>query len=1101
MKCGVFYSNLNGYKGKSLSLQAILERLQPGIVVLCETKLGNVSALKKSLPKYDIMDHCIKLGKAGLVIAVKKDTFGSFVDVSGTENKNILVGKLSMGKEILRVIAAYAPQEEELKEDRESFYEDLSVEIMRCKMVGESFMVIGDLNAKLEAGESESVISESPNGKLLLSLITEYNLKVVNFSNKCSGKWTHVIRTTGKASCLDYVLATCDFHQNSINSMLIDETCLLCPFSLKKVRGSEVCQFSDHNSITLELTLPRSGKNIPQKKNPKKWRITEEGLTQFHEITSGQDQGEVTDDSYSYFETYIENCMNECFKSVKTSKGKNNGNENVSGKFKDTVKGLMKIYKQGKTQRRVVKGYLSLLQTLSEKDVAKRQSDLLSERLKTLTIDDKLSLDEFWKLRKSHSNQGTCLSSVITESGAEISSVSGILNEYRNEFIQRLQPPKIDEELKQYEDLTLILSKLCVDEAGEVKSANFEKEELDKAISGLKSRKAAPDSLPPEIYIHSGQEMREILLQVLNRIKVDQKSPDKWDCVKITPMYKNKGSLKKLINQRGIFLSVVVSKIFEKMIKGRISEFTSKVSLLQAGSRCDRSTQDQTFLVRSALNHTRYLNKPLFLTLYDFRQCFDKVWLEEALLSLWKLGVNDDMLKLISMLNEKSVAVVKTSAGETEEFILGPNAKQGTVLGPILSSASIGECCDEMLDGGVSVGSAIIRALAFVDDLLGMNHTSLDVHKSHKTVISFSKKKRQPLNEDKCVILPVHVPESMSVPVLTVNGKEMDIVKKAKYLGDIFNSKGTNSDLIEDRVANGLKCIICTMSLAREITLGVHLIKTLISLYKIVFLKVVTFNSGAWNDISGQQLNQLRTVQLKYLKRMLHTPSSTSNCFTFLELGILPIEYNIHINQLQFLHHILSLPEYDPVKISYNQQKLFTFERNWYNEVMQIRMRYGIIEDDDDIAVYSKEKWKVMVTSKVNGVALENLNEENSTKSRTSHHPARCVLKHQSYFEYLRPSDSRLLFAIRSGTLDIKTFRKYKYGVDDVMCRLCQNDDESVEHIVNKCEAISRTCDIEDVYSMEKDMVVMVVRRMKEFIKLSEEKEKSDSAVVHEVTD
>ena len=110
------------------------------------------------------------------------------------------------------------------------------------------------------------------------------------------------------------------------------------------------------------------------------------------------------------------------------------------------------------------------------------------------------------------------------------------------------------------------------------------------------------------------------------------------------------------------------------------------------------------------------------------------------MLSLWKLGVNDDMLKLISMLNEKSVAVVKTSAGETEEFILGPNAKQGTVLGPILSSASIGECCDEMLDGGVSVGSAIIRALAFVDDLLGMNHTSLDVHKSHKTVISFSKK-------------------------------------------------------------------------------------------------------------------------------------------------------------------------------------------------------------------------------------------------------------------------------------------------------------------------------------------------------------------------
>ena len=136
-----------------------------------------------------------------------------------------------------------------------------------------------------------------------------------------------------------------------------------------------------------------------------------------------------------------------------------------------------------------------------------------------------------------------------------------------------------------------------------------------------------------------------------------------------------------------------------------------------------------------------------------------------------------------------------------------------------------------------------------------MNHLSLDVHNSHQSVISFSKKKRQPLNEDKCVILPINVTDSMSVPVLTVNGRQMDIVKKAKYLGDIFNTRGTNSDLIDDRVANGLKCIISTMSMAREITLGVHLMKTLISLYKIVFLKVVTFNSGAWNDITGQQMN------------------------------------------------------------------------------------------------------------------------------------------------------------------------------------------------------------------------------------------------------
>ena len=85
-------------------------------------------------------------------------------------------------------------------------------------------------------------------------------------------------------------------------------------------------------------------------------------------------------------------------------------------------------------------------------------------------------------------------------------------------------------------------------------------------------------------------------------------------------------------------------------------------------------------------------------------------------------------MKLISLLNERSEVVVKTSIGETDQFQLGPNAKQGTVLGPILSTASIAECCVEQELGGASVGSAVVRALAFFDDLAGVNQATLDVY-------------------------------------------------------------------------------------------------------------------------------------------------------------------------------------------------------------------------------------------------------------------------------------------------------------------------------------------------------------------------------------
>ena len=135
------------------------------------------------------------------------------------------------------------------------------------------------------------------------------------------------------------------------------------------------------------------------------------------------------------------------------------------------------------------------------------------------------------------------------------------------------------------------------------------------------------------------------------------------------------------------------------------------------------------------------------------------------------------------------------------------------------------------------MGSVVIRSLAYVDDLLGANHKVIDVHESHKVVIWFSKKKRIPLNEDKCIVLPVNVSAKEAVPILHVNGKEMKINSKERYLGDIFNSKGDNNDLIDDRVQKGLACMISSISLASEITLGVHLIQSLVFLYRMVFVQ------------------------------------------------------------------------------------------------------------------------------------------------------------------------------------------------------------------------------------------------------------------------
>ena len=43
--------------------------------------------------------------------------------------------------------------------------------------------------------------------------------------------------------------------------------------------------------------------------------------------------------------------------------------------------------------------------------------------------------------------------------------------------------------------------------------------------------------------------------------------------------------------------------------------------------------------------------------------------------------------------------------------------------------------------------------------------------------------------------------------------------------------------------------------------------------------------------------------------------------------------------QLNYLHHILTLYVQDPVQLMCNQQKLFEYEKNWFNEVCGLRIK------------------------------------------------------------------------------------------------------------------------------------------------------------------
>jgi hypothetical protein len=288
----------------------------------------------------------------------------------------------------------------------------------------------------------------------------------------------------------------------------------------------------------------------------------------------------------------------------------------------------------------------------------------------------------------------------------------------------------------------------------------------------------------------------------------------------------------------------------------------------------------------------------------------------------------------------------------------------------------------------------------------------------------------------------------MDLPIDSNKGTKVVPATEIVYLGDVFNEKADNSGLMQDRVRRGTKAVISITSILQESDLGSHHINVALLLYRALFLATVLYNAQVWSNLRQKDLDILKKMQTKFLKRIIGVAYSTCSSLVFLELGVLPIQYEIHIKQLCYLYRIVQLEESDPVYQMWLNMKSFADcgEKNWWADVSELLKKYAITATIAEIKLMSKDTYKNMVKKAVNQEALKVLSEECSSKKKTSElkHDS---LKLQPYMQKMSVEKARLLFQCRAKTLDIKDHRQYKY--EDRVCRRCNDVDETLEHILN----------------------------------------------------
>ena len=1071
------YNNINGFSTKKGSLEKIVDSADPDILALCETK-KSARLSKDDLSSYEIIDKPEKVGKEGLMLCVRKGTYITIKDITDSELMNILTVKIVYPSVTVRIVVCHAPQETAPLEERQEFFEELSVQIERCLTSNDELIVMGDLNARIEESEGGVFpVNESPNGKLLSELIQNHSLKVANFHQTCTGKWTRIQPRkdgTTKKSVLDYVLLKQPIYEK-LRKVVIDEEKIYCPYRTITTKGKQSVTYSDHCVVMAELEINVGHvKKVSQKSYG--WKFCDEGFDRYFEeselsLLNFDTEGLSSTKIYESWTVAFEKLLARCFSRRTFNRG--GGKMNVyRSKHRHIRTILSDVSKRGKIQREVTKLYQRKLVEVESILMAEARAERLKKTTAQLTHREKFSPVGYWKMKKAADKgirKEQTLSSIIT-GGVEVDSDSAILEAYKEEFERRLANRKPDKGWEEYTDDTNSSVRTWLKGQSQ-SSPPFTDEEMKAVLDSLKEDcSPGVDRYPPKVFTKAGGGVVRSLKLLCNKIKELKDIPDQWNLVKIVTIYKKKGSKKELKYYRGIFLTIVISKIFEKLIKTRIEDNLKTINLLQAGSRKNRGPPDNVFLLRGVMDHFKFTKKPLFITAYDFEQAFDSLWLEDCVLSLKELGVEKEYLQLIYNLNKQADVTVQTPCGPTSLFHTDPIVKQGTVLGPCLCSSSTGEYCGQ--NSGVCVGCTIISSLLYVDDVIDLSCLIKDYINAHQNALLFKKRKKLTHSGTKCFSMVTnqkHLREELPTLMLDENNKVI-LAKEITYLGDIFNELANNDGLIADRVKRGTKAMITIVALMAETEVGIHKVDIMLLLYRCLFLSTVLFNSSTWSNLRKKDLDCLKTLQLKFLKRIIGVASSTCNAFIFLELGVLPIEFEIEKRQLMYLYRILQLEPKDPVwELFWEMVKMSEAgESNWWTGVKASLSKFNLPSNLNVIKEMSKGSFAALVKASVSNIALRQLLAECQSLKKTANlHYSE--LKLQEYWGHLFPSQSKVIFKWRSKTLDLKTHATYKFS--DTLCRNCKIQEETPGHALNCGMAVE----------MEQKIDILKIDKMDDF--------------------
>ena len=470
-------------------------------------------------------------------------------------------------------------------------------------------------------------------------------------------------------------------------------------------------------------------------------------------------------------------------------------------------------------------------------------------------------------------------------------------------------------------------------------------------LQSLKNNKSRdPHSLINEIFKPGviGSDLERSLLLLFNRVKKEFEFPEIMRWANIISIYKGKGDKSSLENDRGIFIMNIFRSIMMKLVYNEEYETLDRnMSDSNIGARKNKNIRNHIFVINGVINDAIQSKKSIDISILDYRQCFDSMWLEEVVNDLYESGVENSNLAVIYEANKINKVAVSTPNGLTRRETINKIVMQGEVLGPIECSVTVDtfgkECLAQQKYLYPYKGLVGVPPLAMVDDLACISSCGLETVQMNGFINAKTNIKKLQFGEDKCHKMHIGA-ENSYCPDLFIDKWKVNTVKdfdtetiekvdilegehqiedsdEERYLGDILSSDGSNAKNIQARKGKGFGIVDRIGSMLEDIYFGPFFFEVALILRSSLFINSILFNSELWYRITKADIEELESVDNALLRRILEAPACTPTPMLYLELGCIPLRYIIMSRRMMYLQYLLQQDEDSLLKNVFKAQR------------------------------------------------------------------------------------------------------------------------------------------------------------------------------------